>query len=210
MLVDLKSGGLGKYLYDIIAASSQIMICMATCLLYCIVFIGVLSVASEPICWLCIIVVELGLFALPIVFGYKYWELKNNADELHAKGVDEKSGAAPKEGEKSPVDSLLEGELSSSATVNLMLAIGIACVWLCFTCCLWFFRASIKRAIDVIDASADFVRDNLRIMLAPLFYFFLSMLVIGFWLGGYLMVASMNEITASNKIVPQLRTVTWT
>jgi hypothetical protein len=53
---------------------------------------------------------------------------------------------------------------------------------------------SLKTAIDVIDASADFLADTKRIILVPVGYFFLTMIVVGLWLGATLSVFSMAKI----------------
>jgi hypothetical protein len=53
---------------------------LATGFLYCILFIAILSAFAEPLCWFCIVVVQLGLIGLPIVAGYKYMEVKKALD----------------------------------------------------------------------------------------------------------------------------------
>lgn len=79
-------------------------------------------------------------------------------------------------------------------------AIGFSVLCCCFAGCLWCCYSSIKQAIDVIDASADFVMCTKRILLVPFIYFLMSMLVVIAWFVGYLMVMSINPISASTHI----------
>lgn len=74
--------------------------------------------------------------------------------------------------------------------------IGAALVCLCFTACLAFAYKSIKLAIDVVDAAADFIMVTKRILIIPFVYFLLSMTIVIVWFGGYLAVMSMNPIKA--------------
>jgi hypothetical protein len=67
----------------------------------------------------------------------------------------------------------------------------------CFFTCLCCFYKSIKEAINVIDASADFIIATKRIMLIPFVYFLLSIGVIVAWFFGYVLVMSINPIKAS-------------
>jgi len=87
--------------------------------------------------------------------------------------------------------------------------IGFAILACLFLCCLILGYKSLKLAIDVIDASADFLYKTKRIILVPIFYFLVTMLVIFLWLGSFMCVISMNKMEASQTI-PQLKTFTWT
>jgi hypothetical protein len=80
----------------------------------------------------------------------------------------------------------------------------IAFVYL--VCLCWGYR-SLKLAIDVVDASADFVVKTKRIILVPIFYFIITIAVIVVWLGQMALVVSMNEIRAGKGI--QEREVIW-
>jgi hypothetical protein len=88
-------------------------------------------------------------------------------------------------------------------------AIGAACECVCFTICLGCFHKSIKLAIDIVDASADFIMVTKRILIIPFLYFLLSIFVVFTWFPGYILVTSLNHIEAS-KYLPQVREVFWT
>lgn len=163
------------------------MICMATAFAYCLLFIGLLSAFAEPLCWLCIVVIQLGLIGLPCLFGYKFYTIKQ------ALNAPIPAGGLPHSPE------YIEQE-EAQATFYIMGAIGFSVLCCCFAGCLWCCYSSIKKAIDVIDASADFVMCTKRILLVPFIYFLMSMLVVIAWFVGYLMVMSINPISASTHI----------
>jgi len=81
---------------------------------------------------------------------------------------------------------------------------------LLFACCVFCGWKSLKLAIDVIDASADFLFKTKRIILVPIFYFFVTMLIVFLWLGVLVSVLSMNKIEAGSGSIPQMKNITWT
>ena len=64
-------------------------------------------------------------------------------------------------------------------------AIGAACVWVVFTLFICCCYKSLKLAIDVVDASADFLMATKRILLIPLFYFVFAVTLTIIWFFGY-------------------------
>ena len=52
-------------------------------------------------------------------------------------------------------------------------------------------------AIDAIDASADFINENKRIILVPFLYFIISFFVIACWMATMVVVISLNDIGVS-------------
>jgi len=65
----------------------------------------------------------------------------------------------------------------------------------CFLCCIVCGYKHLKLAIDVIDASADFLAATKRILLVPGGFFVLQMLSVGLWLGCVGGIYSTGEIT---------------
>jgi hypothetical protein len=55
---------------------------------------------------------------------------------------------------------------------------------------------SLKKAIDVLDASADFLAGTKRIILVPILYFFVTLVVIFTWLLAVACIYSIGTITA--------------
>lgn len=88
-----------------------------------------------------------------------------------------------------------------------MIIFGIlSIVFLCLIVC---GRKSLQRAIDVIDASADFIAHNKRVIAVPIVHFFITLLVVILWFGAYICVASLNEIRVS-ALSPQVKDLVWT
>jgi hypothetical protein len=62
----------------------------------------------------------------------------------------------------------------------------------------------LRTAIDVIDASADFLACTKRIVLVPIVYFFVTMFVVLIWLGAMMSVLSMGDISAGSNQVKHI------
>ena len=58
-----------------------------------------------------------------------------------------------------------------------------------------------RLAIDVIDASADFLASTKRVIFVPIFHYILSIVLFAIWLGAFSCVISMNDITP-NAYIP--------
>ena len=81
-----------------------------------------------------------------------------------------------------------------------VVATGILSVSFC--CCITLGFKSLKLAIDVIDAAADFLATTKRVMLVPIMFFFLTLILILVWMSAFACICSMNEIKADTAIIP--------
>ena len=79
-----------------------------------------------------------------------------------------------------------------------------------YACMLWCGWNSLKVAIDVIDASADFLAGTKRILGVPLLFFFITILFLIFWLTAIISVHSIGEIVGNNNVFPQYRSCSAT
>lgn len=77
-----------------------------------------------------------------------------------------------------------------------------------FACAVICGRKSLQTAIDVIDASADYIAHNKRVILVPNLHFLLNIIVVIVWLFGFAAVMSLNEIKASS-VIPQKKDVNF-
>lgn len=68
----------------------------------------------------------------------------------------------------------------------LLLLFGL--IYLMAICCGY---KSLKIAIDVIDASADFLACTKRIILVPIFYFFVTIIILFMWIPSMLALSTM-------------------
>lgn len=87
--------------------------------------------------------------------------------------------------------------------------IGFGILAFTFGCCIMVGFKSLKLAIDVIDASADFIMQTKKIVAVPILYFFVTLLVVFVWMGMLFCVVSMNKIEPS-KSIPQGKSITVT
>jgi len=78
-----------------------------------------------------------------------------------------------------------------------------------FACCIFCGFKSLKMAIDVIDASSDYLATTKRVILVPVLYFFLTIICLLIWISAFACVASMNEITADTNLIPQAKDLEW-
>jgi choline transporter-like protein 2/4/5 len=81
-------------------------------------------------------------------------------------------------------------------------------VTMTFACSIYCCWGSLKKAIDVIDASSDFVAKTKRIILVPLFFTLLTLIAVVLWFASFTAVISMNDISAHSTI-PQGKDLDW-
>ena len=154
---------------------------------YSILFIYFLSAFGETIAWICVVVLQLFLFAVAGL-GWYFW------DQTVKKGErDINSDNYPVE-----ADLVKEQELNKKDT-NMWLAVMVVGGVLAggFLCCLMCNLGSLRTAIDVIDASADFLAGTKRIIAVPFFFFLLQMISVAIWVPCMAYVTSMNHISPS-------------
>ena len=80
-------------------------------------------------------------------------------------------------------------------TMALLYVIMIVCFW-----------KSLVVSIAIIETAADFFADTKRIVLVPVFYFFVTLLVVGVWIGAIICVNSIGDITVDS-VASQLKNV---
>jgi len=190
LMKQLKETPGASYIEDIKKSSQAIYYSFATSIIYSFVFIYLMSAFAEPIAWICIVLAQVG-FVCGAVFGWMFRaEEKVRSDANWSAWTEEE-------------------RKSSQNTQNLMLLVSIvfAVVSLAFMCCVVCGFRSLKLAIDVIDAAADFLAETKRIIIVPVLYFLLIIIAIGIWFGGFVGVYSVGTITANEGVIPQSRSV---
>lgn len=85
-------------------------------------------------------------------------------------------------------------ENRDAETMNTLLIIGTACgiLAILFLICVCCFFQSLKIAIDVIDASADFLAKTKRVILVPVFFFIINVIAILVWLSAFVAVTTLK------------------
>jgi hypothetical protein len=97
---------------------------------------------------------------------------------------------------------------TDAETLLLVVTCFVGLIAMAFFFCVCCGYKSLKMAIDVIDASADFLAGTKRILLVPGLFFFLQLITVTIWVGAMMCVLSMNEITA-NEAIPQGKNLLW-
>jgi len=79
-------------------------------------------------------------------------------------------------------------------TGGIVLAL-LGVIFMMAVCCGY---KSLKIAIDVIDASADFLACTKRIILVPIVYFMLTLIILFMWIPSMLALATMGVTKVEN------------
>lgn len=144
---------------------------------WCILFLYLMSYFAECISWVIVGLVQIGLFAASGFSMFQYNNLKSQKDTV----TDDQSD-----------------------TMKTLLVIGIisgvlGLLFMCAVCC---FFTSLKIAIDVIDASADFLAKTKRIILVPVIFFVFNVIAVLVWLTAYISVTTLkfDKVVASGEV----------
>jgi hypothetical protein len=181
-------------------SSTAMYISFALALLWSLIFIYILSIFAEPLAWCCVCLIQTGLLMGTIGSGYM-WNVENtNVAKLRTdQGYDLKTDEQKK---------IWDKEYGQGPMKYLLTMITFGVLTLLFACAVCLGKKSLKRAIDVIDASADYIAHNKRVILVPNFHFVLTFLFIMMWMGAMLCVASLNDIEPDT-MIPQMKNLTW-
>jgi len=173
----------GKKLHDLYLSSRAIYWSIGMSLVYCILYIYLMSYFAEYIAWGIIAVTQVGLFiGSGICFG-EYFEHRHDAPS----GVTDSHNEA---------GAFLAG--------GIVLGIS-ALIFLCCICCGF---NQLRVAINVVDASADFIRKTKRVILVPVLYFFIQFFVVITWCFCIACIWSCGDIIADkNSEIPQRKEV---
>lgn len=98
-------------------------------------------------------------------------------------------------------------QVESGPTMYFWMMVGAGILALVFFCLLCCFKDSLRTAIDVIDASADYIAHNKRVILVPNLHFLFTIIVVILWLVAFLYVISLNEIKPG--LIPQSKDIIW-
>jgi hypothetical protein len=162
----MNSNPAGRQIQDLYLSSRAIYWSMGMSFVYCLLFIYLMSLFAEYIAWAIVVLIQIGLFGATAFFMGEYLKMKDTTD-VSGNNV----------GGKYMVGGIVSGICS-----------------LVFLCCVWCGFNSLKTAIDVIDASADFLAKTKRIILVPILYFFVTILFISVWLACMLCINSIGDI----------------
>lgn len=142
----------GQNVQDMLIARTSIFIAMILALVLCLVYIFFLGLFGQFLTFMSIIMVQFGLLAASLYFLHEFAVFKVRNGRLEPAQLNE--------------DAKEKEYISLVLTIVMSLATIIYAVCLCCNC------KSLKLAAVVIDTSADFLAATRRILLVPIFYFF--------------------------------------
>lgn len=162
-----------------------------------------MSAFAETIAWICVALVQLGLIGGAVGCWLYRGTLTDVFDATTAKLV----VTGPK---ASNSDKYIYGKekdkYDTQMTWLLWGTIGFGVLAAIFLLCITCGYRSLKLAIDVIDASADFLFKTKRIVAVPIVYFIITLIIVFVWMGMLFCVVSMNKIEAGK--FPQVKDIT--
>lgn len=173
----LTSNPAGQQFQDMYNSSNAIYTSMAMSFVYCMVYIYLLSAFAEPIAWALIVVVQLGLISGAGFFVTEYLAMKSGT-----------------------VSNQNEGGMLAAAVVFSILS----CI---FALAVYCGFQSLRIAINVIDAAADFLAKTKRIIGVPILYFFVTVIFVSIWLGCMMCINTIGVITADTSTIIQKKDV---
>lgn len=102
---------------------------------------------------------------------------------------------------------------ANTKSTALIIGLVFALVAVIFSVCIWCGWTSLKLAIEMVNASADFLAQTKRVFIVPfLYYIFLSLFFI-FWIACVVSVNCMGKITpdpgSPSSYIPFLKELTW-
>lgn len=177
----------GRKLQDLYLSSRAIYASMALSLVYCILFIYLMSAFAEYIAWACIGLTQIGLFIGSGVAFQQYFASKSDL-----------SGQTLTENQK------------NEQTLMLILGIVFGLFAVIFLILIWCGFNQLRIAINVIDASADFIAKTKRIIAVPVLYFFVTAIMILIWATSMGAIYSVGDIKANTNqdLIPQRKEIT--
>lgn len=182
----------GAYFNDMYLSSRAIYASFGMGVLYCFLYIMLMSYFAETIAWVCVGVAQIAFIGLAVAA----WFMRSAEVEKYTANTNWSKD--------------LKDSSSKKQAAYLAGVIVFAIIAALFACCVYCGYESLKMAIDVIDAAADFIAKTKRIILVPVLYFVLTLIVILVWVGAMTCIASMNTIAVGNtSIVPQDKDVKW-
>ena len=156
----------GKTLIDIYDARWMILASVSLAIFITFAYIKFMDWCAYWLAWFSVVLLE----AFFIGGGFGAWYLRKSLKEDDDKTNDD-----------------YNEHLKWTAIVFWIVAVAyfiiIVCNW-----------KSLKVSIAIIETAADFFADTKRVVLVPLFYFFVALIVFGVWLGAIICVNSIGEI----------------
>lgn len=165
-------------------ARVSIFMSIGFALVWSILYIQLMSSCAEFIARCSIVLIQCGLCGATI-FSYILWEDAKKQVEYLKKQVKYET---LNEAQQLQFDKL-EGGAPTRFLITMLCFGFVSLLFFCLVCCC---AKDLQRAVDVIDASADFIANNKRVIFVPNLHFFITLAVTVSWYGAFLCVISLN------------------
>ena len=166
----LESNKAGKQVMDLYKYSRAIYTSIATAIILCFAYIYLMSYFAEQIAWTIIGITQISLFIGTGACIFEYIDKHGSSEKL----VQEAANGF-----------LVGGIVLGLATIIMLIM--LICGF-----------NQLKIAIDVVDASADFVRKTKRVIIVPVIYFIFQVTSVLVFMFAFVCVWSIGDINAKD------------
>jgi len=188
----MQASKFGQFISDVYNGRYSLLVSVFISFFYSLTFVYLMSAYGESLAWFCVGLIQVALLGSGVIIWYwEQWTINNR--------------------ERNALDGGAYRDATEMSYVYYGLAILFFVLAFIFACCIWWGKKSLKLAIDVIDAAADFTAGNKRVIIVPLVYFGFAICWVVIWLLSFLCVIGLNKITVAEDIsdIPQDRDINW-
>lgn len=169
----------GSNFKDMWLSSRAMFLSFFMALIYCLLYIYLMSKFGHYIAWFAVILIQLALIGTSAAFFYIYV----NVDSLR----------------------IIQSYQDTTALALGIIFSVLSVVYMILLCCGY---AQLKVAIGIMDASADFLQKTKTILLVPLGFFFVEVVVFALWLICFGCIQAIGELEADpDSAIPQMKKI---
>ena len=177
----------GPLLEDAKKAKPAIIISLVMSVGYSVVFLYFMSMFAETLIKLCIVAVQLFFFTITGYSAFIFIQESKIQAEI-SEGWEDMDLTT---------QSINQSRIDKSADTRRSALMGFCAfggfTFLC-SCCIYMYRKRLHDAIDVTDASMDFLRATKRVVFVPIFYFTGQVVLTIVWMWIFASIMSMQTI----------------
>lgn len=162
-----------SFFKDLYLSSRAISWSCGISFLWCLIFLYLMSFFAETISWFIVILVQIGLFTASGLTLFQYNEIKSKEE--------------------------LTDDDQEAMRLLLIIGLSTGILGVLYFICVCCFYQSLKIAIDVIDASADFLAKTKRIIIVPVIYFVVNVVSVLVWIAAFISVTTLKF----DSVIPQ-------
>lgn len=178
---------MGPLLEDAKKAKPAIIITLVMSVGYSVVFLYFMSMFAETLIKLCIVAVQLFFFTITGYSAFIFIQESKIQAEI-SEGWEDMDLSTQRINQ-----SRIDRSANSRRTALMGFCAFGGFTFLC-SCCIYMYRKRLHDAIDVTDASMDFLRATKRVVFVPIFYFTGQVVLTIVWMWIFASIMSMQKI----------------